>query len=249
MLFRAIARTSVNRVLRKVGLRLVSSSWGPRGVLDALSRVQKQGVMPRQIVDVGASSGAWTRGCLQVFPRANYFLIDPLEENTGSLQQLEREYPQVKVAIGALGAKPGKLSFHVHGDQSSFLNSEYSDRAAESVRFVEVKPMDWFLNNGVIGQPDMIKTDVQGYELEVLKGAERCLTNAQLLLLEVLYRRLYEDCPLAHEVISYAGSKGFRIYDICTYVMRPNDDELAYSDILFAKENSPLFSFEGWNKA
>ena len=57
----------------------------------------------------------------------------------------------------------------------------------------------------------MSSADVQGFELEVLKGAEKCLKSTQLFLLEVSYLSIYEEIPLAHEVMSYAGSKGFRI--------------------------------------
>lgn len=244
--FRKIARLSINKFLGKVGLRIISSSWGPRGFLDTLYRVRRQGIRPSQIIDIGASDGKWTRDCLKVFPDAKYFLVDPLEENSIFLQELQCECSQVKAWTGALGAKSGKLCLNVHADQSSFLKSEYSKNNAYGTRLVEVQTLDAFLGSGTIEAPDMIKADVQGYEMEVLKGAEKCLESAELLLLELLYRRLYENCPLAHEVISYAGSKGFRIFDICSYVKRPLDGELAYSDILFAKADSRLFKFEGW---
>jgi hypothetical protein len=94
--------------------------------------------------------------------------------------------------------------------------------------------------------PDLIKADVQGFELEVLAGAGACLEKAQLLLLEVSYRRIYRNLPLAHEVIAFAGRAGFRIYDICTYAGRPSDGELTQSDLLFAREGSPLFANEAW---
>ena len=244
--FRKVAKLSINKLLGKVGLRIISSSWGPRGFLNTLYRVKRQGIKPNQIIDIGASDGRWTRDCLKVFQDAKYFLVEPLEENRVFLQELQREYSQVKAWTGALGAKSAKLILNVHADQSSFLKSEYSRNSTSGTRLVEVQTLDTFLERGTIEAPDMIKADVQGYEMEVLKGAEKCLQSAELLLLELLYRRLYENCPLAHEVISYAGSKGFRIFDICTYVKRPLDGELAYSDILFAKADSKLFESEGW---
>jgi hypothetical protein len=63
-------------------------------------------------------------------------------------------------------------------------------------------------------------------------------------LLEVSYRRIYKDLPLAHELIAFAGERGFRIYDICSYAGRPSDGELVQSDILFAPYSSPLFADE-----
>jgi hypothetical protein len=109
-----------------------------------------------------------------------------------------------------------------------------------------VRCLDALLETDLLEPPELIKADVQGFELEVLRGAKRCLESTQLLLLEVSYRRIYRDLPLAHEVIAFAGDAGFRIYDICTYAGRPSDGELTQSDILFARESSPLFANEAW---
>lgn len=244
--FRKVARLSINKFLGKVGLRIISSSWGPRGFLNTLYRVKRQGIRPSQIIDIGASDGKWTRDCLKVFPDAKYFLVDPLEKNSVLLNKLHQTKPQVKVWQGALGPRHGQLDLYIHGDQSSFFASEYSQSNEMSTRTVKVRTLDSFMEDSTIQQPDMIKADVQGFEIEVLKGAEKCLENTELLLLEVSYRRIYQNGPLAHEIISYVGSRGFRIFDICSYVKRPLDGELAYSDILFAKDDSKLFKFEGW---
>jgi FkbM family methyltransferase len=200
----------------------------------------------RQIVDVGAAKGLWTRECLEVFPETNYFLVEPLQENGNVLNGLQRVQPNVKVWLGALGAESGEGDFYVHEDQSSFFKSEYSESAASSTRTVVLRRLDSFLEDGTILPPNLIKADVQGFEIEVLKGAGKCLESTEMLLVEVSYRQIYEKAPLAHEVISYVCSNGFRIFDICTYAMRAFDGELAQSDILFAKANSRLFEHEGW---
>lgn len=235
-------RRAVNALLGPVDLRVVNARWGPRGPMDSLRRVRARGVVPRQIVDVGASDGCWTRECLQVFPEARYFLIDPLPSNVPALTALQVKHPHLQVWHGALGGRPGVLDLRVHGDQSSFLFSDRFDTGTSIS--VEVRSLDSFLDTALLQPPEFIKVDVQGFELEVLKGADACLKSAALLLLEVSYRRIYRNLPLAHEVIAYAGGKGFRVYDICTYVGRPSDGELTQSDILFAPEGSPLFADE-----
>ena len=241
---RAFFRSATNALLNPLGLRVVSARWGPRGALDALRRARAQGVAARQVVDVGASNGIWTRDCLSVFPDARYLLVDPLPGNQPALAALAAERPQVRVWQGALGSQPGVLDLHVHGDQSSFLPS--ASFPSGSSQAVEVRTLDSFLGGDLLQAPDLIKADVQGFELEVLRGARQCLKTAQLLLLEVSYRRIYQNLPLAHDVIAFAGSEGFRIYDICTYSARPSDGELTQSDLLFAREDSPLFANENW---
>jgi FkbM family methyltransferase len=197
------------------------------------------------ILDVGAASGEWTRECIQIFPDARYLLIDPIEQNSVSFMALQAQYPNVKFWRGAVGSHPGVLPLHIHGDQSSFFKSTewYGTGGTQNV---EIRTLDSFLETDEIQPPEIIKADVQGFEIEVLRGGVNCLKSAQLLLLELSFRHLYENAPLAHEVITFCGNIGFRIYDICSYVQRPRDGELAQSDFLFAKENSPLFQYEGW---
>ncbi|MDB5174882.1 MAG: hypothetical protein JWN51_3655 [Phycisphaerales bacterium] len=242
---RSKIRGIVNGILAAAHVRMVNTGWGPRGFDAALRRLKAMGVTPGQIVDVGASDGKWTRECMTIFPGARYFLVDPLPENAGPLAALQGERPGVKFWSGALGAQAGVLPMKVHGDQSSFLNSEYASGTAQE-RAVEVRTLDSFLGSDLLAPPAMIKADVQGYELEVLKGAARCLETTQLLLLEVSFRRIYAGCPLAHEVIGHIAAHGFRTYDICSYVQRPRDGELVQADMVFVREGSPVFSYEGY---
>lgn len=237
-------RATANGWLESIGLRVVNARWGPRGPMNTLRRIRAQGITPRQIVDVGASNGAWTQECLRVFPEARYFLVEPLPANQAALARLSSTHANVQTWQGALGSASGTLALHVHGDQSSFLSSD--SFPSDVLEEVEIRRLDSFLGTERLQEPDFIKADVQGFEVEVLEGAQACLKTTQLLLLEVSYRELYQGLPLAHEVIAAVGRLGFRIYDICTYLGRPSDGELVQSDILFAARGSPLFRQEGY---
>lgn len=242
MSMRDSVRQLVNDVLGKAGVRLVNAAWGPRGYVNALQRIKRQGVCPAEIIDVGAAQGEWTRECMTIFPDARYLLVDPLAENLEALSRLAS--PKVKVWHGALGAADGTLSMRVHGDQSSFYASEYAEHG--TVRDIPVRTLDSLLDSEWIGRPGLIKADTQGYELEVLRGATRSMETAELLLLEVFFRRVYAGSPLAHEIVAFVAEYGFRAYDICNYMQRPRDGELTHADILFAREGSKIFEFEGY---
>jgi FkbM family methyltransferase len=238
-------KNSINSVLSLANLRLVNAKWGPIGFAETFRKIRKAGVVPAQIVDVGASRGVWTLECMSVFPEASYFLVDPLEQNWPFLESLTRSRDSIKAWKGALGTNEGYLPMHIHGDQSSFLESEYSAIQEPCRIEVEIRPLDSFLGS-MLKPPDLIKLDVQGFELEVLRGAERCMSNSEVILSEVSFYETYKGCPLAHEVISFLGERGFRIFDICAYVQRPYDGALFQSDIVFAKHDSVLFKHEGY---
>ncbi|MFH1922002.1 MAG: FkbM family methyltransferase [Planctomycetota bacterium] len=235
----------VNGLLSPLGIRVVNRRWGPRGVLVSLEKAGAVGIVPDQVVDIGASNGAWTRQCLRLLPNARYFLVDPLVENRQSLETLSAEHPKVSHWTGALGREPGHLDFFVHGTQSSFLHSEFSGDGTNTRR-IEVRTLDSFLEDGELAPPQLMKADVQGFELDVLRGATECLRSTELVMLEVSYQAIYENAPLAHEVIAAMGHWGFRIFDVCTYVQRLRDGALMQSDILFARDGSQLFADRAW---
>ncbi|WP_145949530.1 FkbM family methyltransferase [Paenibacillus sp. Y412MC10] len=85
-----------------------------------------------------------------------------------------------------------------------------------------------------------MKLDVQGYELEVLKGAEQTLKDVELVLLEASVRPYNEDAPLFYDVINYMKKNGFIVFDICSLMRKPNSNILLQVDLLFVNENSEL---------
>ena len=84
---------------------------------------------------------------------------------------------------------------------------------------------------------DFLKLDVQGYELEVLRGASNLLCQTQFVYLETSLIQTNEECPVFFEVINYLSEKGFRLLDFCSQVRR-KDGALWQTDLLFISNKS-----------
>jgi FkbM family methyltransferase len=227
----------INSAAGLFGARVVSADWGPRGVQATLRRAVARGFAPALVFDIGASDGRWTQECLDVLPRARYLLVDPLERNRPALEALCARNAAITAFFGVAGARGGHLTIHEHGDQSSVLASE---EFAGTPRSVPATTVDDLFDTLGRPAPVLLKADVQGYELDVVKGASRCLSHCEMLILEVSFRQIYEDGPLAHDVIAYVAERGFRIFDICSYLQRPADRDLLQSDLVFVHESSQL---------
>ena len=236
-------KSLINSAAGLFGARVVAADWGPRGVHATLTRAQGRGFAPAVIFDIGASNGQWTRMCRSIFPESQYVLAEPLEAHREELQAMAHADQRVSVWCGVAGAAPGTVQLYDHGDQSSLLQSKDFPGRPTSVQSTTV---DALLASHGAAAPVLLKADVQGYELEVLKGASRCLEQAEMLILEVSFRRIYKDNPLAHEIVAYVGERGFQIYDVCSYLQRASDRELIQSDFVFVHESSALLNGEGW---
>jgi hypothetical protein len=123
------------------------------------------------------------------------------------------------VIAAAAGAATGSAQINVSraDDSSSLLpvTSRQLDRfpgtdtvARESV---EVKTLDRILEPVELRRPILLKLDVQGFELEALRGAERVLESVDTVLTECSFVPFYSGQALFDEVRDFLGERGFRL--------------------------------------
>jgi len=90
--------------------------------------------------------------------------------------------------------------------------------------------------------PILLKADVQGYELEVLRGANETLRNIEVILLEVATLPYNIGAPLFSEVVAFMADRRFVVYDFCHLHRRQSDNAAFQVDVLFVREESALRS-------
>jgi hypothetical protein len=85
-----------------------------------------------------------------------------------------------------------------------------------------------------VRRPCLLKIDVQGFELYVLKGAGETLDLVDEILVEASFVELYDGQPLAHEIVNYLGERGFRLADISS-VSRQRGGRALQAEFLFRR--------------
>lgn len=240
-------RQLIKRVLnwffmRTISYRVVHNQGVANSDMEAWQSLKEHGFKPRTVVDVGAAVGKWTVQVLEIFPEAQFLMVDPLKENESALKALTGAHPNVRYWSGAVGSHDGELEFHVHGDQSSMFTSEWGKGV--EIRRVPLRPLDALVQELGFGEIDGLKLDVQGAELEVLAGATETLKRCKVVQVEVMFRHVYERAPLAHDIIRFFAEQGFRIFDIASTFKR-KDRALLQADLFFVKDDS-LFTPEKW---
>jgi FkbM family methyltransferase len=214
---------------------------------DALWHLRAKGFRPRVVLDIGAAKGVWSERAAGLFPEATFYLFDPLEESEPSLRALAGRDPRFHYFLMALGRERATLAINVARDPeaSSLLDFPSQDQAVR--RMVPVETVDGLLASGRIPSPDLVKLDVQGFELEVLKGGSALFDAARVFVVEVSLFEFMPGCPLAHEVIAYFGQRGHRLFDVAGMLRRPFQDDLGQMDLVFVRHDSPLVAEPRWS--
>ena len=244
------AKLSITRILQRLGFEIrrttsLGLAHSFNHTFERLQVMRDLGFIPRTIHDVGASDGKWTCQCLKVFPNAQYFCVEPLDEHQPYWARLNAEHPNISCWQGCLGSQTGKAILNVDRDGSSILLGHWGNPYGTQEE-VTVESLDNIVLQGICTPPDLIKLDVQGYELEVLKGATRALSKTEAIIAEVSFFSFQTGMPVVHEVVKQLAEYGFVVYDILSLALRPLDGAVGQADLLFLREEHPLRSSNKW---
>jgi len=242
-----LGRWAVRTGLRLMGARerrVWRAEAGIPDMADSLIALRGRGFQPARAVDIGACVGRWTYMFAGVFPDARVLMVEPQASHIPALAEVAANLaPNVGYAQALLGAEAvAQVPFVVLDDGLGGTGSSVFPENSNVPRHTIGMPMQTLtalLEATGFGQPDFLKLDVQGYELEVLKGARSLLRGVQFILLEVSTWPYNVGAPLLHEVVARLSDAGFAAYDLCGVSRRP-DATLLQLDLLFVNRSSPL---------
>ena len=219
---------------------LLIRHYNSHGMEFCVRHLRDRGYSPQTIVDCGAFIGGWTRMAKKEFPKARVIMIEPQEDKRQILADLQKEFPGTVEFISCLlgPASRDAVPFFEMESGSSVLQ-EMTDHPRRPVTR-QMRTVDEILSERNIAGSVFLKMDVQGFEIEVLKGARQTLQKTTMVVLEVAMLPFNQGAPIFHEVVQFMKEQGFVAYDICYAYRRGHDNVLNHVDIFFVPENSPL---------
>jgi FkbM family methyltransferase len=228
--------------LKRLALRCIPSTRH----LDMPTRLRhmaRLGFAPPVIFDVGAANGDWSRMAAGVWPASRVVAFEPNPADGPALNRTARDLPRFQYRRCFLGAQRKTITFAPLGAGTTALVGAPAGGTGERA---EVLVLDELVRSGELPPPDLLKLDVQGYELEVLRGATEALRACQAVMAEVNLFRYAPETPLADEVIRFMREHGFVLYDVAGVLRRPLDDALGQMDLVFVREDHPLRKSRAW---
>lgn len=194
------------------------------------------GYAPRALLDVGANTGDFATAFVQAFPDCAATLVEPNPYCEEALARLPFERHMVAVSDQTGEAElfltkewPQSSGASLYREDSAYFRDAVTVRqTVPKIRLDELFPGRRF---------DFVKIDTQGSELDVLRGGEVLLRQADYILIELSLVNYNLGAPPAEAVFEQLATLGFAPVDITEFHRLPGvrDDSLLQLDVLFRR--------------
>lgn len=215
-------------------------------------QVKKYKIKTNELAYVGANLGQNINEFKSLFNNPVIHLFEPQKHVFNNLKKSYSNDNSLRFYNFALGSKTSNVEMHINtnnfNQSSSILKPTGTIDYHRGILFagtetIEVKKFSDLKLNKVT----FINIDVQGYELEVLKGCGNALKNIHYIMTEVNRKEMYKDCPLVKDLDKFL--KDFNFIRVKTVWW---DKTIPWGDALYVKSSkvtlyNKLNSFF-WNK-
>lgn len=198
------------------------------------------------LLDVGANRGNYGWMVRNTGYKNQIISFEPLTKEFNELKQVSEKDKNWIVKNFALGNMDGNIFFNIAGNSYSSsileMNEAHKLAAPHSVyvghQEAEIKKLDSIFHEftGSKGKKIFLKLDVQGYENQVLYGAEKSLSQISGIELEMSLIELYKGERLMSEMIKYLDTRGFDLMTLEPEFTDPVSNKLLQVNGIFFRK-------------
>lgn len=249
-------KNRVNNILRKFGLEVHGL-----GYLQSLGKKEFQsaemdillryyGNEKITIYDVGANKGLKVEEFKCNFPSAFIHAFEPFQTSFEILSSRFGNEKNIILNNFGISDEETILDFNVNKgiDTSSFLKSKStglsSDGQVKTMQTLKlpVTTLDSYTKKNNQDQVQLLKLDIQGSELNALRGATQLLKQQKIdfIFSETYFIQQYVNQPLFHEIAGFLNQFGYIIQDLYHPVY--GDGRLAWCDTMFVRNDIKLIN-------
>jgi FkbM family methyltransferase len=213
------------------------------------------------IFDIGANNGSSLYEFRGWWPSSDVHCFEPQKECWPDLEKLAEDPNNLgntyihKFAVGSINSErenfythdlntgiSGLHKLNIDSKDSVLLNDLRGDdirldaysKTINHQRLVPVRRLDTFLEEQQgLDKIHLMKLDVQGHEVEVLKGMGDKLSNVAVILTELNFYDLYEKNLSFLELESILAPSGFAFYDISHISKNPLNGRTDWIDVIY----------------
>lgn len=176
------------------------------------------GFYPNTIYDVGACALQWTYMAKEVWPNSKYILFEAMEESEEIFMESEYQYhigvfsdvDNKEVTFYKNVTFPGGNSYYMENPQHSSMADVLFNNPSNQFKRKTIT-LDSVRKNRNFPYPDLLKIDVQGCEIDILKGSSEILKHVKHLIVELQHVEYNIGAQLFDMSIPIIESMGFEL--------------------------------------
>ena len=203
----------------------------------------------RTVIDIGANKGQFTLAVRYWARKARVIAFEPLTAAADRFRKVFQGDKKVILHQAAIGPETGEAKIHVAAaeDSSSLLPitniQELLFPGTGEIQRKKVKlgKLSDFVSPEEIEAPAMLKLDIQGYELEALRGCEELLTSFSYIYAECSFVELYYGQALVDDIIAWLRERDWCLCGIYNMIY-DHKGQSVQADFLFENSHCAEFS-------
>ena len=182
------------------------------------------------IVDVGAAEGTISGIFSEAFPHSQVYAFEPIGTTYNKLKENTASNPKITAINKALGSSNEQKIIHVAERitasslfemQKDIANNYFAEHLEHKKdEMIVITRADDELT--AVSEINIMKLDVQGFELEVLRGAGLTLKKTNIVVLEMQNHELYTLAPKYNELDNHLRENNFELFDIIPSIRQDN---------------------------
>jgi len=192
------------------------------------------------VFDIGMNHGQTLRKIIEVFPSS---IIHGFEASKYCFEQIDKNFMhRQNIFLNNIGLadKEGVLEFNEYSwdAMNSFLERAYGKAQIVETYKVNVTTIDDYCDKNQIKKIHILKSDTEGFELKVLKGAEKMMNqnNIKFIFIELFFDLNFVEQSSAGEIFLYLEKYNFSLVKFYDFSLTGNG-LASKSDALFVNEN------------
>jgi len=177
-----------------------------------------------RVLDIGACNGNESYFMRDAFPNAEIIAFEPNPYQNAVCRETLGQLSNVKVEQLALTDANGEMKFFASTNLAgcSSLLKPMDDFDVFPINYVETtveakRYDDYKSDNGLSSKKTVIWMDVQGNELNTLKGFGDAIDDVEIIYTEVGLKPYYEGHTLAQDIQNYLETRGFVLHTAIGY--------------------------------
>lgn len=230
----------LKKILKVIGYKISKTSKILLLDEDVFVAIKKELIGNKLVFfDIGANWGQTIKKMSSNYPDAKVHAFEP---SKNCFESLKVNFKNNTVSLHnlAVGSSSSQLEFNEYSWSAlnSLLKRAYGTAEILETYLVDVVTIDEFCKNNAVSHINLLKTDTEGYELNVLEGASEMmrLNKIQFVYVEIFFNENYVRQSSFGDIYNFLLENGFelvRFYD----VLYTNDGVASKTDTLFINKD------------